>query len=83
MICFIITLKFQEALIAACDKRNDNVGEDVKQRVIETPDLSALDAIYHKGCDSNFRNQKQIPHRHQEQPQMRIKLITGHPVDDS
>ena len=82
MIYYVRTLGFHKTLIAACDKRNDKWGEDVRQRVIATPDLPAADAIYHKSCDSNFRNQKLIPQQHQEQPQKRIKLITGRPVDD-
>ena len=64
MICYVRTLGFHETLIAACDKRNDKWGEEVRQRVTATSDLPAADAIYHKSCDSNFRNQKLIPQQH-------------------
>lgn len=77
------TKEYYETLIATCDKRNDKWGEEVKQRVIATTDLIAAEAVYHHCCATNFRNLKPIPQRHQEQPQKRIKLVTGRPVDDA
>ncbi len=58
------TKSFYGAVIAACDKREDKWGDEVRQRIVATPDLIAAEAIYHKPCDTNFRTLRLMPQQY-------------------
>ena len=47
---------FREVILDTCEKRNDELGNNVRLRVLSTvSDLHAADAQYHKDCMSSFR----------------------------
>ncbi len=78
------TLSFHSALIAVCNKREDKWGNEVKQRIVPTPDLPAADAIYHKVCDTNFRTLRPMPQQYTsgtEQTKKKARL-SGRPADE-
>ena len=59
-------IPYKQHLLEICDKRNDDIGENLKLRLqgIES-DLVANDVQYHKHCKTNFESKK-IVHTHTE-----------------
>ena len=48
------TIPFKERLIFACQKRDDEWGEEVGRRVTNCNDLVAVEACYHISCNERF-----------------------------
>ena len=48
------TIPFKERLIFACQKRDDEWGEEVRRRVTNCNDLVAVEARYHISCNERF-----------------------------
>ena len=55
------THEFQKTVEQLCQKRNDEWGKKVKERIQHAIDLHAADALYHTKCSINFRTGREIP----------------------
>lgn len=71
---------FQARILDVCMQRKDDWADQVKARIEFVNDLHAADAVYHKGCDGNFRTSKDIPQRHVYDPETK-KVKLGRPKD--
>ena len=77
------TFDFQASILAKCTERNDEWAQKVKARIDFVIDLHAADAVYHKACSNNFRNQKQIPQKYLPSDSRSAKHIKlGRPQDE-
>ena len=74
---------FQQKIIDAGKIRNDNWSKAVLGRIASVNDLHAADAIYHKQCNTNFRNNKNIPSQvHLDSDNNPKRLKAGRPEID-
>ena len=78
----VSTWNFQNKIIYHCRERNDKWGNEVKSRILFAIDLPAKDALYHRQCSNNFRNNRGIPlkFRKQSDDDGEQKQV-GRPVD--
>ena len=54
------THEFQKTVEQLCQKRNDEWGKKVEERIQHAIDLHAADALYHNKCSINFRTGREI-----------------------
>ena len=60
------TFDFTESTKAVCDKRQDKWAEIVTGKLeYYRGDLPAIDCVYHKSCDINFRTGRKVPQKYQ------------------
>ena len=55
------THEFQKKAEQLCQKRNDELGKKVKERIQHAKDLHAADALYHNKRSINFLTGREIP----------------------
>ena len=74
------TFDCQYILCDIAEKRQDECGKTVLQRIHQVIDLSTADAIYHQMCDVNFRTSRNIPLKYAtiSNPKQRH---SGRPID--
>ena len=57
----VMTIEYKERILQRCSKRQDAWGKAVQSKLLSVNDLVAVEASYHRSCDTHFRLGRKPP----------------------